>query len=274
VSGPLALLSLTGKQDIALNCDFPHLCLEQPMNSFALYADMIRYFRRPRFVVSRKRLTPHDAVAILGLICLVFLSLIPLTLIQGLFFQLTGAGAPEPSEAFEAMNESSKFVLLAVILAPLFEELIFRSWLGFRRGVLLIMPGLLLFFAMRGLSAQPDPSGPAILCVMIACISAATYGWKWFHVSPNQVAQENLLRFVFPYVFWGTAIVFGALHYSNFASDYPIWALPIAVLPLIFAGGAIGYVRMRYGFLIGILFHGGYNALIIMISTLAMMGAA
>ena len=242
------------------------------MNSFTLYADMFRYFARPCFEIRRDRLTPDGVAAVLGLICLVFLSLIPLTFLQGLFFAVSGAGTPEPSRAFRAMNESPSFVVLAVILAPVFEELLFRSWLGFRRGVLLVMPTLLVLFALIGALPRAEPSALALFCVMISCFAALAYGLRWLSVNPGEAAQDAILAFVFPTVFWGTAIMFGAMHHANFAPDYPIWALPIALLPLIFAGGALGYVRMRFGLFIGMFFHGGYNALILTVSTLIMVG--
>ena len=244
------------------------------MNSLSLYADMIRYVRRPCFIDRRMKLTPNGAAAILGLICLTFLTLIPISIIQALFFGLTGINPPEPSDAFEALNDNPRFVLIAVVFAPLIEELLFRSWLGFRRGVLLLMPALLLVLTGLGLLSETDPSALTQLAVVIAFAAAALYGWKWYVLKPTVEQQSRVVQNVFPFIFWGTALLFGAMHAVNFAPGFPIWAMPVVVLPLIFVGAVFGFIRMRFGFLIGILFHSGYNALVVTISSLLMFAAA
>jgi len=199
--------------------------------------------------------------------------LIPLSFIQALFFGLTGVNPPEPSDAFEALNNSSRFVLIAVIFAPLIEEVLFRSWLGFRRGILLALPVLLLFFAGLGLVSETNPSPFAQFSVVIAFAAMAAYGWKWYNLKPAIEDQRNVLRHVFPFIFWGMAFLFGAMHAANFESGFPIWAMPFVVLPLIFAGAVFGFIRMRFGLLVAILFHSGYNALVVTISSLLMFAA-
>jgi hypothetical protein len=243
------------------------------MNSLSLYADMIRFIRRPRFIDRRVALTPNEAVAILGLICLIFLTLIPISFIQALFFGLTGLQPPKPSDAFEALNNSPRFVLIAIVFAPLIEEVLFRSWLGFRRGVLVILPALLLLLTGLGLMSETNPSALTQLIVLIAFAAAALYGWKWYVLKPGVAEQSRILRHVFPFIFWGTALLFGGMHGANFAPGFPIWAMPVVVLPLIFVGAVFGFIRMRFGFLIGILFHSGYNALVVTISSLLMFAA-
>ena len=243
------------------------------MNSLSLYADMIRYVRRPRFIERRMKLTPNEAAAVLGLICLTFLTLIPISLIQALIFGLTGINLPEPSDAFEALSDSPRFVLIAVVFAPLIEEVLFRSWLGFRRGVLLILPALLLLLTGLGLTSEAHPSVLTQLIVVIAFAATALYGWKWYVLKPDVEDQSRVLHHVFPLIFWGTALLFGAMHAANFAPGFPIWAMPVVVLPLIFVGVVFGFIRMRFGFLIGILFHSGYNALVVTISSLLMFAA-
>lgn len=243
------------------------------MNSLSLYADMIRFILRPRFVDKRVTLTPNEAVAILGLICLTFLTLIPMTFIQALFFGLTGLQPPQSSDAFEALSNSPRFVLIAVVFAPLIEEVLFRSWLGFRRGVLVILPALLLFLTGLGLMSETEPSALTQMIVVIAFAAAAFYGGKWYVLKPSVAEQRRVLHHAFPFIFWGTALLFGAMHAANFAPGFPIWAMPVVVLPLIFVGAVLGFVRMRFGFLIGILFHSGYNALVVTISSLLMFAA-
>lgn len=243
------------------------------MNGLSLYADMLRYFRRPTFNARRSGLTPNDAVAILGLICLTFLTLIPISFVQGLFFGLTGLTPPEPSAAYEAMMESPQFVLLAVVFAPLIEEVLFRSWLGFRRGIFWVMPVLLLLFTGLGLSSETNPSFLTQFSVIIAFAAVGFYAWYWYKMRPSPQLQKNALGQLFPLIFWGTALLFGAMHAVNFVPGYPIWAMPIVVLPLIFVGAVLGFIRMRFGLIIGILFHSGYNTLVLTVSSLLMFGA-
>jgi len=80
---------------------------------------------------------------------------------------------------------------------------------------------------------------------VIAFAAAALYGWKWYVLKPTVEQQSRVVQNVFPFIFWGTALLFGAMHAVNFAPGFPIWAMPVVVLPLIFVGEAhhVSYTR-------------------------------
>jgi len=104
------------------------------MNSFSLIGDMVAYWRRPVFTRDREPLTPGGVVALMGLVALVILGLLPVSLIVGTLMAATGSEVPGLSEDAQAAMNSGSFVMLAVIIAPLLEEVIFRGWMGFRAG--------------------------------------------------------------------------------------------------------------------------------------------
>jgi len=247
MSGPLALLNESGKRVIAENCDFFHLLYGGRMNSFTLYADMVRYFRQPIFTQHREKLNAQNLIALLGLIGLVVLTVIPLNILSAVLLNIAGESPLKASEDFQAMKAGASFVLIAVIMAPFIEEMLFRSWLGMRWGVLLVMPALLIFWACFKITLGLQNEALVSVLRWVLIFGLGLYFW----------------------VFWGTAIYFGMIHKGNFSSDYSIFLWPIALLPLIFAGAVLGFVRMRFGLWIGMVFHGGYNGLIIFISSLA-----
>jgi len=239
------------------------------MNSLTLYADMVRYFKHPIFTEHRESLTLSNGIALLGLIGLVVLSVIPVMILSQMLLSLAGAAPLEPSEDFRKFQAGASFVFLAVIMAPLFEELLFRSWLGFRRGVLLVMPSLLILFACLKMTGAVEDESLVSMTWIVLLAGLGVYIYKWVQIKPSAEMQDDMLRQLFPWVFWGTAFCFGSIHSSNFIDNYSILLWPVALMPLILAGGVLGFVRMRFGLLAGMAFHGGYNGLIIFISSSA-----
>ncbi|UBM61693.1 CPBP family intramembrane metalloprotease [Candidatus Sulfidibacterium hydrothermale] len=83
------------------------------------------------------------------------------------------------------------------------------------------------------------------------------------------VKRNGLKRFQkwflkhFRLFFYLSCLLFGMLHIGNFS---PLsWSLlfwgPLLVLPQLFAGLVLGYIRMRFGIVYSILFHFSYNML-------------
>lgn len=124
-------------------------------------------------------------------------------------------------------------LFLTVIIVPFIEELIFRLFLKWERNYL-----LQLFIA----------------------------------IFPK--TKETLFRFwrtYFGYVFYFSVIVFGFVHITNYEmGTIPLWTIPILVLPQLFAGIIIGYLRVRYNFMYGFFMHALHNAIFISMALLGM----
>tara|TARA_R110000868_G_scaffold4211_13_gene26665 strand:+ start:69703 stop:70260 length:558 start_codon:yes stop_codon:yes gene_type:complete len=129
-----------------------------------------------------------------------------LGLLMGVITTLTNADLGEHGvdELFKKYNVFIVF-LLAVILAPIVEELLFR--------------GPLVFFKHS--------------------------------------------RF-FKYLFYLSALLFGAVHLSNFESFTGfLWLAPVLVAPQVFAGFFLGFTRVKLGLGWSILLHASHNGILL-----------
>ena len=210
------------------------------------------------------------AVQLLKLFGLTYvIAIISAIIVHSLYASSTGQPA-ETSEAFEAMSQGASFIFIAVILAPVIEELLFRSWLGRVWGVLLVMPLLLAAtasFALYGQrAAMPILSTFGALVVLG---SLAVYLQRYFNTQHIPNRHEQVVQDLFPYIFWGATVIFALIHVQNHAGAGSPPLLIMLVMPQLIAGSVLGFVRMRFGLLTAIGFHGVYNGVALSLSYLA-----
>lgn len=68
----------------------------------------------------------------------------------------------------------------------------------------------------------------------------------------------------FRYIFYGFAIVFGYVHITNFEITTKVLLVsPILVAPQTMLGLLLGMIRVKLGLIYSILFHGIYNAILV-----------
>ncbi len=198
---------------------------------------------------------------------LVLLAVVPVHLVFGaiVFVQLWLIGRlagplPRPVVAPDTLSTSP---LAFLVLAPLLEELVFRSWLTGRVAA--------LRFAACGFAA---------LALMLAGVSllpdhARTLGWAGAGVALAGLVHWGLTRerepmravppaFIrhFGWIVWAQALLFGLIHLGNFAAP----ASPLGVLvvmPQVLGGLLLAYIRTRAGLAAGIAYHAGYNGLVL-----------
>ena len=129
--------------------------------------------------------------------------------------------------------------LFAVIVAPLFEEVIFRLILKFRSNFLILWSihiGVALHLGQK-----------RSLLKTVRKVWGKFYGW----------------------IFYLMAVAFGLMHIMNFESSLNIYLLaPILVAPQILIGINLGYLRVRFGLIWSILFHAFYNGILMSIALL------
>ena len=151
-------------------------------------------------------------------------------------------------------------LLLGVVFIPLLEELIFRFGLRFRRGFFgVLFTIVLLVLAGFGFKLLP------LLWALGVMLALGVVLVLYFI---NAYAIGNYLEQVWPrkyrYVFYTVAFLFGLIHITNFTDfNYASAALlliPIIVAPQIWAGLALGYMRVKYGFFWGFYLHAAHNA--------------
>jgi len=146
---------------------------------------------------------------------------------------------------------------IAVILAPLFEEILCRLILKISKlnialflAILIAVITKILFF--KGI----------ILYVYLSAIPL--FGLIYFAISQFHFPLEVIDQFIkskFRIIFHFSAIAFGMLHLSNYETIYwwMIVFIPFLTAPYIALGYVFGYVRMKYGFLYGLAMHSTIN---------------
>ena len=235
----------------------------------AVIKDMFTYLRRPVMQRQRRRFTPDALFDLIKLLGFAFLMLIFAGMVMGLVFQVAGVTLPEPSDDFTKMMNRANFVFLAAIVAPLLEETLFRSWLGGRWGILIAGPLLLVAAALIVISGSDAVDLNIKLFAAITVIGAASlYLSRYAAIRKRPAVLEGAVRTVFPYAFWGSCLAFGLMHLANYDTGDMGLLLPLAVLPQFLVGVILGFVRMRFGLLCAMVFHGAYNISVLTIFTL------
>lgn len=232
--------------------------------------EMFAYWHRPQFLKVREPLTSKTLLELGRILAFTLGGVFTLMLVTGLIFHLFNIPRVELSQDFGNMISKPQFLFMAVILAPLIEELLFRSWMGIKWGILIVLPFLLwgvslaIFVSEKSLAFQYD-----VMCMAAISALLIVYGRAYWRTAKLEHHHEKAVERVFPFIFWVTAAVFGLVHLSNFKLENIGLLGVIIILPQFFVGAVLGYVRMRYGFISAILFHAGYNGILISLSLLA-----
>lgn len=142
---------------------------------------------------------------------------------------------------------------LAVIAAPLLEELIFRFPLKYRRGALmfgaLFLGGIVLAIGrVSGFESKPSliVAGIVALVSYIACML----------ISKNERHLDRMVNQLFPFLFYACAVLFAVAHIANYELPVDKWIIaPVLILPQFVLGLMLGYARIKYGILAAIFLH-------------------
>jgi membrane protease YdiL (CAAX protease family) len=219
-----------------------------PTPFLAPWREFAAYLRRPVHQVPGSLKAPGAWRAFGALWLLDVVGLVVLLVVLTLYMKVTGLPGPD---AFDQVPREW-LVPLVVLAAPVIEETVFRGWLAGRPRALWLLGGL----AALALAAMLLADGtPLRLAVVGLVLLAMPLGW---YLLRKRAAPGWFGRF-FPVIFWGTALVFGLVHLSNYPSP-GLLALPL-ILPQVWAGLVFGFMRMRLGLAAAMLAHAGANAL-------------
>ncbi len=221
----------------------------------AAWREYVSYLRRPIHGQPSGLRAPGAKQMVGAMWLLDVLGLIVLLLVLNAYMAATGLPGPDAFDKFP-----KKWLLPAVVLAaPVVEEVLFRGWLSGRpRALWLLGCALALAGATTLLPLEPVAKGAVALAILLAMPLG------WFLLMKRQ-APGWFIR-AFPALFWGTALVFGLVHLSNYPQLTPL-ALPL-ILPQIWAGLIFGFLRMRLGLVAGMMTHGAANLMAILPSVL------
>ncbi len=179
-----------------------------------------------------------------------------------------------PANVNTTLQPGIMTVALVVLLAPLAEEVLFRSWLTGRPPVIamvvVLMIGLVAVPAVIvGGDAGAQPSGAASIA-MIASFALAIVGAPLAGLALLKRPTPELFRRAFPVLFWVSALGFALVHLLNYTEGSLAILLPL-VLPQFVLGAMLGYLRVHHGLVSAIALHAFHNAILF---TFAMLGQA
>jgi membrane protease YdiL (CAAX protease family) len=158
-------------------------------------------------------------------------------------------------------------VILASVLAPIFEELAFRlaiiyqNKISFSIGIgffFSFMVSILLnFYNLFGLYYYLSflPTIPYLENVILA-IPATLITYLILSNKKIESKTQNFIKKYHIHIFWFFTIVFALIHSLNFLSIKEIlFLIPLLVLPQFLLGYSLGFVRVKLGIIFSIIFH-------------------
>jgi hypothetical protein len=159
----------------------------------------------------------------------------------------------KPLPAFKLFDIKEKKVALffsITILAPLLEESIFRYQLKNWYVAFLAWAVFLSFLFYKLV-----PNQHLITAAIFITICSVP-----FYLKTNKRNRFGFINSFFKYHFYLTAVFFGLVHVTNYTQPFQYgWSIVLLVLPQLFIGFILGYVRMRFGLKNAIIFHATYN---------------
>ncbi|MEO0591649.1 MAG: CPBP family glutamic-type intramembrane protease [Pseudomonadota bacterium] len=218
------------------------------------------FLRRPHMPDVRGR-EPGKARAVGRMLALDMVVMVALLTLFGLASAL---GFEPPDNVNNALGLSLGAIVLVVVIAPVLEELIFRSWLTGRPAVMAAIAVCVVGFGVvpYGVSQiDPERTIPLLLAIgpLVAMVAAPLAAYTLLsHPAPR------LFIAGFPVFFWLSTLGFALVHLANYTDAS--WAMLGILLPLVlpqFAlGTMLGYLRVHYGLGAAFALHASHNALL------------
>lgn len=162
------------------------------------------------------------------------------------------AGAASATGASHRLDPTAVPWVLAILWAPIVEELMFRFWLRRPGALLWLMPAFVVI-VMYGKGMW----GATLLAVLLAVTAIPTLpGMRWRFKWRRRYQRH------FPWIFYAATVTFAFLHILNFSNIRIAnwWLLPLFVMPQFITGLVLGWMRMRRGIGAAILMHACFNA--------------
>ena len=148
-------------------------------------------------------------------------------------------------------------LLLVVVLLPMGEEMVFRSWLSGRPGHMIALVVLAVGVAIPVISGpQAHPVlllGSLAIAVLLAIVVAV-----WLR---KRRAMPFFARH-FAWFYFASALLFAAAHLMNYSDGITLALLPL-VVPQLIAGLIFGYARVSFGLWSDMMLHMMHNGLLV-----------
>lgn len=234
-------------------------------NKEPLIQKFLKYVSKPTVKVEQKPPFKEMVFNVARLWSVIFLFSMFFALLSN--FLLAQEGYSEDDFAITKIAEEFPYLLvffMVVIWAPISEELGFRLWLrfspinwalglGFLAMFLVSFP--ILPFIPEEFFTLDSAEGLARTALLVFAVSSIVYLLLGIDVVKN--LTKDFFEKNFKFFFYFLAIVFAALHVTNYDVDLrEIWYFaPILVFPQLFLSFTISFIRMQYGFSWAIVTH-------------------
>jgi membrane protease YdiL (CAAX protease family) len=217
-------------------------------------ADVARFVVRPTYAPQPMAWGREAALA---LVTVFALAIMVAPLVAGLTAALDAQVGFLPEPDIAARSEWRRIIDF-LILAPVFEELLFRSWLRGQIAALRFAAygfaamGLLLASIILGVDDSELVGLGAVGLVFAGLI-------HWGLTSHRDTTVPAWFTRHFHWIVWGSTLLFGLIHLGNFtALTHPLGLL--VVLPQTIGGLLLAYTRTRLGLGAAIAHHAAFNA--------------
>lgn len=222
-----------------------------------IYAELWAYLRRPHWMESQR---PWDGMVWRQLFWLflldVALLVVSVLVVQGYTQVLTRLNVPLPGMSDDELGDPWVLLVTAVIMAPLMEEFVFRSWLKGTPRYLLVLAALLLASVLTRIGEGPRAEMIRQWLLIFAGIVALLVLWRGGR-QPVPFFQRH-----FTWFFWLSCISFAMVHWSNYDEGTSAAVIPM-LLPQFVAGVNWAFARMRFGLRASILLHAAANGILV-----------
>jgi membrane protease YdiL (CAAX protease family) len=230
---------------------------------------VLRFIQRPFYPSQPVASQNVRATAghVLRLYSLAIAILLPLFILIATVTSRLGAKTHPINELLTAMP-LYMVIFLAVIMAPLIEEFIFRLPLRYSP-LNVALPVAFLIFLLPFEAFVLVPGAAALRLVGAAAVGLAIY------LGLHRRGQAKGHAFYTKYIAWIvyiSAILFGALHIFNF-DPKTYWIAPLVVMPQFTLGIFLSFIRLRHGFGWAIGTHGFHNFCALLPYALTQLGS-
>lgn len=200
---------------------------------------LISYFKKPSYCLNKK----PKGIYFLFLFLFYIIATVSIGIISFII-----------CEIFEIKQNEIKLtpimtILIGVILAPFYEEIIFRSLLKFKKSnIILFIVTLTILITISILNTKIN-LGIVLIIILFSFITLLI-------IFPRNKI-ELFISLKFKYFFYLTTISFGLVHILNFTGNVYLILVFSFILtgPQLVLGLILGFIRMNYGLIYSISFH-------------------
>lgn len=148
------------------------------------------------------------------------------------------------------------FIGFAVLLGPLLEEITFRLAMRFQLRYILIGAIALTLYIVQATSSLIEKFASDGLYYLYSFAAIGLVTFIAMCIKYKKSMASGWVTY-FPLIFYVLSFAFAMIHIFNF-EEFPLRVIllaPIITLPQFILGLGMGYLRMRFGFWYGCLFH-------------------